>query len=96
MATALACCPECQHQVSRTAVSCPSCGAKLRDGSSNGVAAVLSFLIPGLGQMYQGRVVTGIVLFVLFFVTIWILIGVIFWFIAVLDAALYSPKSRAR
>lgn len=34
-------------------------------GPSPGVAAVLSFIIPGLGAMYAGSVVLGIVLFVL-------------------------------
>ena len=30
-----------------------------------GIAAVLSFLIPGLGQMYKGRVLRGLLWFVM-------------------------------
>jgi hypothetical protein len=96
MTPKLAGCPECGHSVSKTAASCPGCGAALRNSSSKGVAAVLSFLIPGLGQMYQGRVITGIVLFVLFITTIWFLIGILFWIIAVIDTLTYNPKSRAK
>jgi len=40
--------------------TCPSCGESLPARSpSPVVAAVLSFLIPGLGQMYRGDVATG-------------------------------------
>ena len=58
-------CPECEKQVSDQALSCPS-GArpimgKPRAGPSRCVAAILSFIIPGLGQMYLGRVGRGFV-----------------------------------
>jgi uncharacterized protein (DUF983 family) len=96
MAQQLGTCPECGHSVSKTAAACPGCGAALRSSSSKGVAAVLSFIIPGLGQIYQGRVLTGIILFVLFIATIWFLVGILFWIVAVIDCFTYNPKSRAK
>lgn len=40
--------------------TCPSCGESLPAPSPSPVlAAILSFLIPGLGQMYRGDVATG-------------------------------------
>lgn len=70
-------CPECNHGVSSHADACPSCGYVINRSSkapqtvyvennpSGGVAAVLSFLIPGLGQIYKGQVFNGLVWFVL-------------------------------
>lgn len=58
----LAKCPICSHNVSRAAEACPSCGhpIKHRQAWSPGVAAVLSLVIPGAGQMYKGQVVSGL------------------------------------
>lgn len=60
--------------------ACPSCGQQFtipgavqyvtrvehhyHDGKSPGLAAVLSFLIPGLGQLYNGDVLAGVMLFI--------------------------------
>ena len=97
MSTTLLTCPDCGHSVSRSASNCPGCGAVLRSGgTSKGIAALLSLVIPGAGQIYQGRVITGLILFVLFVTTIWFLVGLIFWIIAVLDTLTYSPKTRAK
>lgn len=86
-------CSECGQTISKTAYSCPSCGAALRvKSSSNGLAAVLSFFIPGLGQLYQGRFLAAAFLFIGFWLTIWILVGIIFWIIAIIDALAYKPK----
>jgi TM2 domain-containing membrane protein YozV len=67
-------CPECATQISDVAASCPSCGYPLRapiakapvlvsEGRkwSPGVAAVLSLVIPGAGQMYKGEVAKGLI-----------------------------------
>jgi hypothetical protein len=65
-------CPECEKQVSSAAVSCPSCGHPIVGGVapqartprwSPGVAAVLSLIIPGAGQLYKGQVLNGLVWF---------------------------------
>tara|TARA_Y100000401_G_C8321305_1_gene225427 strand:+ start:394 stop:630 length:237 start_codon:yes stop_codon:yes gene_type:complete len=60
---------------------------------SNLIAAILSFLIPGMGQMYLGSVLLGIV-WLLFTIVSW---GFFFWFpviplgmhlVAIIDAAI--------
>ena len=60
---------------------------------SPGVAAVLSFFIPGLGQMYQGNILSG--LFWLFFVVVgymvFIIPGLILHLICIISAASGDP-----
>ena len=53
-------CSECQHEMSSQASSCPSCGCPNPDYSSPWTAAFLSFVLPGVGQMYKGRSLSGI------------------------------------
>jgi len=70
---ALVKCPECGREVSSAAASCPGCGHPIRPAVSApstpqrkwspGVAAVLSLVIPGAGQMYKGQVARGLVWF---------------------------------
>ena len=66
-------CPACQKAISRAAGSCPSCGhpmnaqpgaPSIQRSWSPGIAAVLSFVIPGLGQIYRGQVLAGILWFI--------------------------------
>jgi hypothetical protein len=65
-------CPECGKEVSSAAASCISCGHPIAGASqaniqapvrkwSPGVAAVLSLVIPGAGQMYKGQIFSGLV-----------------------------------
>jgi hypothetical protein len=67
---ALISCPECRKEASDQAKACPHCGYPFArhyepltlPGSWNpGIAAVLSLVIPGAGQMYKGEVGQGIV-----------------------------------
>jgi TM2 domain-containing membrane protein YozV len=61
---------------------------------SNVIAAVLSLLIPGAGQMYKGRIGLGIawlVLTLLAYVTL-LLPGVLLHFICVFQAAGMEPR----
>jgi predicted RNA-binding Zn-ribbon protein involved in translation (DUF1610 family) len=63
-------CPYCGEEILAQAKKCKHCGEFL-DGElrrrnaprkwSPGVAAVLSFIIPGLGQMYKGQIGNGLV-----------------------------------
>jgi predicted nucleic acid-binding Zn ribbon protein len=59
-------CPYCDERIREDALKCKHCGeilsARLRRARNfhPGVAAVLSFLIPGLGQIYKGQVLTGL------------------------------------
>jgi TM2 domain-containing membrane protein YozV len=100
---ALISCPECSKEISSAAVSCPNCGHPMMRAPepqqvvqqvvvskpSNGVAALLSLLIPGAGQMYKGSVGTGLVW--MFVVVIgycaFIVPGVILHLICILMAA---------
>jgi len=50
-----------------------------------GVALLLSFLMPGLGQVYNGDVGKGIAFFISFWVTVWFFIGVGVWVWAMID-----------
>lgn len=69
-------CPYCKETIIAGAVKCKHCGEILHAGirssrrqwarhGSPGVAAVLSFLIPGLGQMYKGEVLAGLAWFLM-------------------------------
>ena len=62
---------------------------------SPGVAAVLSFVIPGLGQMYKGQVVNGFVwfLFTALGYICFVIPGVILHLCCVIGAASGAPKA---
>jgi len=66
-------CATCRRPVSSTADHCPHCGARLnavatREGGAllpqepknPALAALMSFMLPGLGQIYVGQVGKGI------------------------------------
>lgn len=105
-------CPECRKQVSDAAASCPTCGHPIRFAPpplrstyssappqaawSPGIAAVLSLVIPGAGQMYKGAVGAGLIWFV--FVSIgyvcFILPGLILHLICIFNAAAGSSAQQ--
>lgn len=59
-------CPSCAKEISDQAVNCPQCGHPINaptavaNAPSPGIAAVCSFFIPGLGQMYAGQPLQGL------------------------------------
>lgn len=59
-----------------------------------GVAAVLSFFVPGAGQIYKGEVGRGFLTFLALIVgfVLFVLPGVVVWVWAVLDAAGRTPQ----
>ena len=63
---------------------------------SPGVAAVLSFLIPGLGQMYKGRIIRGLLwlLIVLAGYAAFVIPGLVLHFVCILMAASGDPMKR--
>ena len=89
-------CQNCGETIDAKAVICPKCGVKTTPhfGEKNpGLAAVLSFLIVGLGQVYNGQIGKGLVLIIFYFVSIvlcFVLIGFvlvpILWIYGVYDA----------
>lgn len=64
-------CSKCGNQINDTDIYCPKCGKAVKTSSqftlfrNPGVSAVLSTLIPGLGQIYNGQLRKGIPLLVL-------------------------------
>ena len=104
---ALISCPECQKEVSSAADACPSCGHPIlgvRRGQvveakswSGGIAALLSFLIPGAGQMYKGQVGVGIawLIFTVLGYGAYIVPGLVLHFICIMRAA-SAPVTSVR
>jgi TM2 domain-containing membrane protein YozV len=65
--------------------------------TSNVIAAVCSFFIPGLGQLVQGRILMALVQFVLAGVIWFISFGTMGWVVhiwSVIDAALWKGPRR--
>ncbi len=92
-------CPHCGAQVDSQAEICPKCGVRIKqlqvtgEKKSPGIAAVLSFLFTGLGQIYNGQIGKGIVFVIvgiIFAITIIFLVGFvlypIFWIYNIYDA----------
>ena len=63
-------CRDCGAVIKERAEICPECGIRQRDPGtatpekSPGLAAVASFFVPGLGQVYNGEIAKGLVLMV--------------------------------
>ena len=94
---ALVDCPECAATVSEQARDCPSCGHPLRpspSGATNVIAAIASFLIPGLGQLAQGRLGAALGFFLLPLVLWVVMLGWIGHIWAAVNAARWSGEAR--
>ena len=98
-------CSNCGSEIDAMAEICPKCGVRvapppaspsppvLVERKSEGLAAVLSFLFVGLGQIYNGQIGKGIlfiILGVIAVLTMVVLIGFIiyplFWIYNIYDA----------
>ncbi|MCD6327511.1 hypothetical protein J7M28_08160 [bacterium] len=60
--------------------------------AGNVIAALCSFIIPGLGQLLQGRLLMAIIQFVLAAVLWFFFLGWIIHLWSILDAALFKPR----
>jgi TM2 domain-containing membrane protein YozV len=60
--------------------------------TGNVIAALCSFFIPGLGQLLQGRPITGLVHFCLTGILWVFFLGWIMHLLSALEAALFKPK----
>ena len=102
-------CPNCGEKIDVKAEVCPKCGVRVKetpapptDQKSAGLAVVLSFFVPGLGQIYNGQIGKGIGFIILggvLALTMFILIGFIlyplFWIYNLYDAYSTAEKINA-
>lgn len=94
-------CSNCGSQIDVRAEICPECGVrqappktiKNNQEKNPALAALLSFLIVGLGQIYNGDVRRGVLLLIgaiisaiLWLVVIGIIFSIIIWLYAIYDA----------
>ncbi len=103
-------CITCGNKISSRATACPHCGEPIQKGEVSplsskpsptntwnpGIAALLSLLLPGAGQMYKGQVGTGIVWLVLTLLSysLCILPGIILHICCIIGAANSQPPVR--
>ncbi|MFN7953542.1 MAG: hypothetical protein U0610_17580 [bacterium] len=76
---------------------------QMMQGKSAGVAVFLSFLIPGLGDLYCGRLLKGSIFFLLdlvcvllLFVGIGVLVFPCVWFLGLISAWMSASWTRKR
>lgn len=97
-------CPFCSEEIHDNAIKCKHCGEFLNTSVDTrieeaaqgiqrkwnpGVAALLSFLIPGAGQMYKGNVGAGIgwLILVMIGYVLFIVPGIILHIVCIVQAA---------
>jgi TM2 domain-containing membrane protein YozV len=101
-------CPYCAEEIQAAAIVCRYCQRALTAGAvaahaqtmsavwSPGVAAVLSLVIPGAGQMYKGQIGRGIAFLVgaVLGYMMLVLPGLVVHLFAIIDAANARPPAR--
>lgn len=91
-------CKNCGQLIDDKAEICPKCGVRIsmppiiQEKRNSGLAAVLSFLVPGLGQIYCGRIGRGIFILITTIILMFIVIGVVEWIWNIYDAYAIAEK----
>jgi TM2 domain-containing membrane protein YozV len=100
-------CQHCGAQIASEAEICPKCGVRVAAPPQTtpsvtknpGIAAVLSFLFVGLGQIYNGQIgkgvlfiILGVVCIGLAFFIIGLIAGPILWIYSIYDAYKTADK----
>jgi TM2 domain-containing membrane protein YozV len=98
-------CENCGAEIDRRAEICPKCGVRIQPPAevrNPGISPILSFFIPGLGQIYNGQITKGLIFIAIGFflaLTIILLIGIIlyplFWIYNMYDAYDTAKKVNA-
>jgi TM2 domain-containing membrane protein YozV len=98
-------CKNCGAEIDEKAEICPKCGVRVKpapvttEKKSSGIAAIASFFIPGLGQIYNGEIgkgiifiICGIIFALLMFVLIGFILYPLFWIYSIYDAYTTAEK----
>lgn len=77
-------CPKCAERVKEGATVCKHCGYDFVRGQRGGCGpALLSLLIPGLGQLVKGQVLSGVIYFIVAVALWFALLG---WVVSIVSA----------
>ena len=89
-------CSNCGETIDVRAEICPHCGVRVKNSKSPTMAAFLSFLWTGLGQVYNGQVGKGIFLWFVCLIGLCcgVFIGVVVWVYAMWDAYTVANGNR--
>lgn len=73
-------CRACGEEIHLEAEICPECGVRQRpqpQQKNPGIAAIASFFVPGLGQIYNGQIGFGIVMGIVTFGLVIRIVGIV-------------------